>query len=426
MNRTALHSLLLLGAVGIGFSLGYLHTSRHSGPARRVLYYVDPMHPAFRSARPGIAPDCGMQLVPVYADSAADARADARQGGSGRVRIDPAAQQLYGIRLARVTRDSGQRVIRVFGRVAADETRVYNVNMGTDGYIKETHDDAVGDQVRKNQRLAALYSPDFLPLIGGYLSANERTVRDAGGQATASQNAASAVARADRLRDLGMSEAQIAEIAATRKIPEDVYVVSPADGFILSRNISPGQHYGARTDLYTIADLRQVWIIAEVFGADARPFTPGASARVTVPDTGESLAAHVSDVLPEIDPVTRAYKVRLVAQNPRFALRPDLYVDVELPISLASGITVPAEALLDSGLTRRVFVATADGTFEPREVQTGWRLQDRVQIVKGLEQGETIAASGTFLIDSESRLDTPTASLPVASAHSAGSGGSVD
>src|ERR1035441_8617002 len=148
--------------------------------------------------------------------------------------LDPAAQQLYGIRLAKVEMEAGQGAIRVFGRVVPDQTLVYRVNLGTDGYVKETHDDAVGNHVMKDQHLAIVYSPEFLAVAGGFLSANERT--SAGTAATKDNvapsttlNASSAQARADRLRNLGMSDSQIDEISKDRKLPENVYVVSPAD-----------------------------------------------------------------------------------------------------------------------------------------------------------------------------------------------------
>jgi RND family efflux transporter MFP subunit len=217
--------------------------------------------------------------------------------------------------------------------------------------------------------------------------------------------AASVQARADRLRNLGMSDAQIEEITVTHKLPEDIYVVSPTDGFILSRNISPGQRFERLTEFYRIADLRHVWIIADAFGRDAQAFRPGATAKVTNPDTGEMFHARISNVLPEVDSSTRVLRVRLEADNPAFALRPDMFVNVELSVPASLGLTVPVDALLDSGAAQRVFVEREDGSFEPREVETGWRSADRVQIVKGLRSGEKVVSSGAFLVDSEARLN---------------------
>ncbi len=415
MVRKALYLLPLVVVVAAGFALGHLRQNVKTQAARRILYYQDPMHPAYKSDKPGKAPDCGMDLVPVYAQDVAKAPPSDQAATDGDVQIDPTTQQIYGIRVTKVEKNSGQGTIRVFGRVEPDDTRVYRVNFGAEGFVKETHDDAVGDYVKKNQRIAVVYSPEFLSVAGGFLAANEHSPMTNFSSkenvaAFATQGAASVQARADRLRNLGMSEMQIEEISKNHMIPEDIYVVAPTDGFILSRNISPGMRFDRESELYRIADLSHVWIAAEVFGKDAAAFRAGTIARVTLPDTGETLQARVSDVLPEVDPATRTLRPRLLADNPGFKLRPNMFVNVEVPVSLPPGLTVPVDAILDSGLTKRVFVQTSQGHFEPRTVETGWKLNDRVQIVKGLHEGETVVSSGTFLVDSESRLQIASAS----------------
>ena len=404
--RKGLYLLLLIIGLMAGLAFGHLSARVHQNSARRILYYKDPMHPAYRSDKPGVAPDCGMDLVPVYADDAMPIAADQSSEG---VVIKPAIQQLYGIRLAKAEGDQGRGTIRVFARVAPDETQIYRINFGTDGYVKETQGDAVGQFVSKSQRLATVYSPDFLAVAGGYLAAHERdpmapNVATQNFVANASQEAASVQARADRLRNLGMSDVQIDEITRTRRLPEDIYVVSPTDGFVLTRSISPGMRFQRGSDLYTVANLSHVWIVAEVYGQAAQAFRPGAEAVVTMPDTAQTFKARVSDVLPEVDPVTRAITVRLEADNPGYKLRPEMFVNVAVPITLPSGISVPADAIVDSGTSKRVFVQTAGGAFEPRTVETGWEFGDRVQIAKGLREGETVVSAGTFLVDSESKL----------------------
>lgn len=411
MIKPGLYLLVLVTGLVAAFALGYARHDARMNAARRILYYVDPMHPSYHSDKPGIAPDCGMDLVPVYADEAGKAIISDREMtvGEGETEIDATSRQLYGIQLAKAVRDEGKGSIQVFARVMPDETRIYRVNFGTEGYVKETHGDAVGNYVTKNQRLATVYSPDFLAVAGGYLAAHERdqvapNAPSGNFVANNSLEAASVQARGDRLRNLGMSDAQLDEITRTRKLPEDVYIVSPTDGFILTRSISPGLRFERETDLYTIADLSHVWIVAEMFGRDAQAFRPGAVATATLADSNQSFRARVSDVLPEVDRATRTLKVRLEADNPEYKLRPDMFVTVSVPISLPHGITVPATAVLDSGISKRVFVQTSAGTFESRPVETGWQLGERVQIVKGLREGETIVSSGTFLVDSESKL----------------------
>jgi Cu(I)/Ag(I) efflux system membrane fusion protein len=193
-------------------------------------------------------------------------------------------------------------------------------------------------------------------------------------------------------------------MAESRQLPETIDLVAPADGFIVARNISPGQHFDRSMEFYRIADLTKVWIVADVFGTEVQNFRPGTVARVTLSDSGRTFSARVSAVLPQVDPTTRTLKLRLEADNPSFALRPDMFVDVELPVSLPAGLTVPLDALIDSGREQRVFVERSRGVFEPREVHVGWRSGDRVEIVDGLKEGERVVTAGTFLVDSESRL----------------------
>lgn len=397
-------SLLMI----LSYVAGWQHTARHataSTSARRVLYWVDPMHPDYKSDHPGIAPDCGMPLEPVYAEPVESAIGTASPMPPGAVGIDVEKQQLVGIRVATVQKTPGTEKVRIPGRVVADETRVYRVNMGVDGFVKETHDDAVGNFVKEDQRLAIVYSPEFLTIAGGYLSASERTqngtLKEGG---AASQGYAGVQNWADRLRNLGMSDMQIKELNQTRRVPEDIYVVSPVNGFILSRNIAPTERFERHTEFYRIADLSHVWILADIFGSEAQNFHPGAVARVTLADQGKTFTARVSNVLPRVDPTTRTLKLRLEADNPGFALRPDMFVDVELPVAMPAGLTVPVDAVIDSGREQRVFVERSRGVFEPRQVQTGWRSGDRVEIVHGLAAGERIVTVGTFLVDSESRL----------------------
>jgi RND family efflux transporter MFP subunit len=419
--KKAFFAISLLLAVSLGFLLGQSHTPRKASAraSRRVLYYVDPMHPAYRSEKPGIAPDCGMQLEPVYSEEMAMVAVSDMSAPSapGAVHIDSERQQVAGIRMATAERTSATRTVRIPGRVIADETRVYRVNAGVDGFVRETHNDTVGSRVKKDQRLAVVYSNEFTSAIGGYISASEQaqanTDKDNGGQ---TRSLLGVKTWADRLRNFGMSEAQISELGMTRRVPEGVYIASPQDGFIVSRSISPGLRFDRNMEFYRIADLSRVWIVADLFGSEAQYFHPGAAARITLPYLTRSFSARVSDILPQIDPSTHTLKLRLEADNQDLALRPDMYVDVDLTVATPPGLSVPGDAVLDSGLSKRVFVDRGNGYFEPRQVDTGERFGDRVQILRGLAEGEKVVASGTFLVDSESRLRSAegSASLPAA------------
>ncbi len=416
MKRITL-AILMVGALALSYGLGRHRTSRESSNhgGRRLLYYVDPMHPAYKSDKPGIAPDCGMQLVPVYGDDTGNVSpsAPAAQLSPETVSIDGNMQHMLGIEMATVETSGGNQVLRVVGRVVPEDTRVYKVDSGMEGFVRETYNDSVGTLVKKDQKLATYYGPESLAVASGYLAATERVPGAVGHEGSrtlpypgtlSKQGLSSIQGYSDRLRNLGMSGVQIEQMAASGQLPESVDVVAPADGFILARNITPGEHFFRSTEFYRIADLSRVWVIAEIFENEAQYFRPGAVARVTLPGQSKGLLARITDVLPEIDPATRTLQLRLEADNPHFALRPDMFVDVELSAPAPPGLTVPRDAVIDFGLTKRVFVERGNGVFEPREVETGWQFGDRVQIVTGLQAGERVVAAGTFLLDSESRL----------------------
>ncbi len=149
----------------------------------------------------------------------------------------------------------------------------------------------------------------------------------------------------------------------------------------------------------------------DLFENETQFVHPDLKVKVNLPQQGKSFYAPVSQVLPQFDPATRTMKVRLEADNPDYLLRPEMFVDVEFPVNLPAAVSVPVDAILDSGLKKTVFVDRGQGLFEPRQVETGWRLGDRVEILQGLSPGERIVVSGNFLIDSESRMKLAAAGM---------------
>jgi membrane fusion protein, copper/silver efflux system len=415
-------SLIIAGAFLAG-SLYHQHAfaGESSSAARKILFYVDPMHPAYRSAKPGTAPDCGMQLEPVYAGDAMARAAGSRDESSrpagavnagavnsGAVNISAEKQQRIGIKVSAVEKTSGTHSLRLFGRVAPDETKIYRVVAGMDGVTREISGVTTGSQVSKNQWLATFSAPELRAPIQGYLVSLDVIDRQKEGGANAPSQVKAAEEGAnqalDRLLNMGISPIQIEEIKRTHVTPTDLVVTAPAAGVVLARTLSAGQRFDKGTEWFRIADLSRVWILADVFEKDARYVRPGQIASVTLAAGSAAMSARVSDIVPQFDPNSRTFKVRLEMDNPGFALRPDMFVDVALAIALPSSVSVPVDAVLDSGLKKTVFVDRGEGYFEPREVETGWRFDDRIQIVRGLDVGERIVTSANFLLDSETRM----------------------
>jgi RND family efflux transporter MFP subunit len=209
---------------------------------------------------------------------------------------------------------------------------------------------------------------------------------------------------ADTLRNLGVSEVQLSEMRARRVLVQDIEVRSPVDGFVLQRSVSPGLRFDRGYEFYRIADLTRVWILADVYQHQLPFIRRGAKARITSAQDNQTFAANISDTEPIFDEATLTLKVRLDTTNPGLVLKPGMFVDVEFPIDLPATLAVPADAIVDSGIRKTVFVDRGNGYFEPRPVETGWRVGDQVEVIKGLMPGEQIVISGTFLIDSESRM----------------------
>ncbi len=406
-------ALMLLAAAFFG---GYAYRSMsHSSSAtntaaggRRILYYVDPMHPAYKSDKPGIASDCGMKLEPVYAGSAPAAPANDQSSlPMGTIRISPEKQQQIGVQYGTAEMTSGGQTIRAVGKVAYDETRLAHVHTKYEGWIDKVYVDFIGKLVEKGEPLLTIYSPDLLASQQDLLLARKakEVMKKSTLEGVIDQSETLFQAARRRLELWDFSEAQINRLLATGQPIKNVTVYSPIKGYVLDRKAFPQVKVMPDTDLYTVVDLSKVWIMADVFEGEAPNVRAGETARVTPSyDKSKSFLAKVSYIQPQVDPTTRTLKVRLDADNPANALKPDMYVDVTFRVDSAAALTVPAGAVLESGDRNTVFVDHGDGYLEPREVTIGEQRGDRIAILKGLKAGERIVTSGNFLIDSESQL----------------------
>jgi membrane fusion protein, copper/silver efflux system len=411
-------SIVILLLIGGGFAGGIWYarratvksadTSADSGE-RKILYWVDPMHPAYKSDKPGIAPDCGMKLKPVYAGEIPqeDHQNHTPAAVPGAFLISPEQQQLIGVTFSIAESASGGESVRAVGRVTADETRIMRVHSKIEGWIEKTQGDFIGQLVAKGSPLLSLYSPEMLATEQEFLLAlrARETMRSNPSQ-EAALNTDSLVAAARRRLELwDLSATQLEQVETSRTPIRAITLYSPADGYVTSRNAFPGQKVTPETELYAISDLSRVWIMADVFEVDLPKVGMGQTALVTpASGSGAGFSARVAYIQPQIDPTTRTLKVRLEADNPNLRLKPDMFVNVEFRIGVTGRITVPADAVVNTGTRQTVFVDLGDGRLEPRAVQIGDRIGDRIQILRGLRSGERVVSSGTFLVDSEAQL----------------------
>jgi len=415
----------LLVAIAAAFAGGYIYKAVKGSAAetaqkggRKVLYWVDPMHPAYKSDRPGVAPDCGMKLVPVYADGGASAAPpsanlkpvsanDISKMEAGTVQITPEKQQLIGMKYEQVEVGGGSRTIRAVGKVAIDETRIGHVHTKVEGWIDKVFVDFTGKLVKKGQPMLTIYSPDMLASQRELLlAAKAKTIMQNSALPSGFDQSESLLQATRRRLELwDLSEAQIDQVLRTGEPIKNITVYSPMTGYITDRKAFPQVKVMPDTDLYTIVDLSRVWVMADVFEYEAPNIHVGETARVSLQALpGKSFGARIDYLQPEVDPMTRTLKVRLNMENPGLMLKPDMYADVEFRVNIPSKLTVPADAVLNAGERQTVFVDRGNGYFEPRQVKIGEREGDRIQILSGLTQGERIVTSGNFLIDSESQM----------------------
>ena len=400
-------------ALGVGSFVGVTVRADRAGAARTSAHaapvYTCPMHPDHHSDHPGNCPICGMSLQADRAGDASGGDTVARALPPGTVRVSPDRQQAIGVQVGVVRRSAGTRLLRTTGRVVADENRTYPIVAAVSGWIRSVEGVTAGDTVKKDQVLASFFAPDpqFEMAQQSYYSSLEMLYRVGGTQSQTHESgrAVELLERvADGLRNLGVSNSQIREMARRREVVHDIRVESPVDGVVLKRSVTSGLRFDRGFEFYRIADFSRVWVVADVPGAQLRFVRRGVAARVTTPGESHTLPATLSTSEPLFDASTQTLKVRLEAANPRTALKPGMFVDVELPMDLPAGLLVPADAIVDSGLRKTVFVDRGNGCFEPRQVQTGGRIGDEVEVTRGLSAGERIAISGTFFVDSESRM----------------------
>jgi RND family efflux transporter MFP subunit len=369
---------------------------------RKILYWYDPMHPAYKSDKSGIAPDCGMTLVPKYAEDESMAKMP-----MGTVTITPEKQVLAGVRTAVVERKSLVRDIRTTAQIVADETRIAHVHVKVAGYVDKVYVDFVGQLIKKGQPLFTLYSPDLVSTQEEYLIAKRGnvTLGNAPFHEIAEGSQSLLQSARQRLKLWDISDEQIKDLDTTGKVSKYLTFYSPITGFVTGRKAFPQTSVTPDTELYTVSDLSTVWADADIYEYEV-PFVH-LGQRVTLTLSyypGKKYTGTISFIYPTVDPQTRTVKARVQIPNPGFALKPQMFADAQLHVDYGTKIIVPQEAVLNSGTEQHVFVVHDGGIFEPRKITVGPVVDGNAVILSGLKAGETIVVSGNFLIDSESGL----------------------
>lgn len=366
-----------------------------------------PMHPQIMQDHEGDCPICGMDLVPMTGTQALESPGPE---GLVTVQIDAQRRQLMGLRTAVVEPGDLGGDLRLPGRVALDETRLKKVTVKLEGYVERLHADFVGRPVSRGQVLFELYSPEFLNAQREYLVAQRTRASLAGTEQEARWLEIAGTARR-RLEFLDAPSSLLAQLDATGEVVRHLPVVSPISGVVTARNVAQGSWIGPSDAALEVADLSRVWVLADLYEQDLARVKPGMAAELEIPALGRTVAGRVAFLDPLLDPKTRTLKARLEFPNPGGELRPDMFGEVRLKVGSRRVLTVPLDAILDSGTRKIAFVDVGQGYLEPREVQVGQSGRDRIEVVDGLEAGEQVVTRAAFLVDSESRLQAALAEL---------------
>src|SRR6476661_3749188 len=323
------------------------------------------------------------------------------------IRLTPQRMQSIGMVLGKVESKPVNTELRFYGNVQVDERRQAYVQTRFAGWIRKVYADATGNFISKGQPLFTIYSPDLVSTEHEYLLAkkNSEALQQSKVSGVASGASSLFSAAKERLLQWEVSPAEIEELDQGGKAITDLTVNSPVSGYITQKNALPNMYVQPETMLYTIANLSDVWVLAQVFQSDAGRIKPGDPAEITVDAyPGRVFNGHVDYILPQLDMNTRTLPVRLVFSNPGLKLRPGMYVSVRAKLPMGRQLVVPASAAFHSGTKNLIFVYQGEGIIEPREVEFGPQVGDQIVVAKGLRREEQIVTSANFLIDSEAQL----------------------
>jgi Cu(I)/Ag(I) efflux system membrane fusion protein len=332
------------------------------------------------------------------------------------VEIPTDKQQLIGVKTVQAAIRPLHRVIRTVGRIEYDERKLATANTKIEGWIEKLHVDYTGRYVKKGEPLAEIYSPELVATQQEFLN----ILRWAGqGQSVKDERTAMLLvkdaqamldAAKERLRLWDISDEQIKKIETTGKPIRTLTIYSPVSGYVLQKMAVQGMRVMPGEKLFDVVDLSSVWVVSDIYEYELPLIKVGQTARISLSYfPGKEFSTRVDYVYPALAGETRTAKVRFTIPNPDGVLKPQMFTNVEIKINLGNRLAVPSEAVIDTGVRQIVYVDKGEGYFEPREVMTGLKVDELVEVTGGIKAGEKVASSANFLIDSEAQLKGVTA-----------------
>jgi len=358
------------------------------GTGSKVLYYHDPMVPGNKFDKPAKSPFMDMMLVPVYADTGAE---------SNTVTVSPRVQQNLGVRTAEVSEGTLSPQVSAVGNIAFNERDQAVVQARATGFVEKLHVRATLDPVRQGQPLADLYVPDWIAAQEEFLSV--RRMQGSG-------LAALVDGARQRMRQVGMSEAQIQLVERSGSTQPRITLTAPISGVVVELLAREGMTVMSGATLFRINGLSTVWANAELPESQAALVRPGARVKASSPAVpGVTFEGQVQALLPDVDASTRTLKARVALANPGSRLVPGMFVQMQFSDQRAGrSLLIPTEAVIQTGKRTVVLVAEEGGRFRPVNVAAGIESGGQTEIKRGLVAGQRVVVSAQFLIDSEASL----------------------
>src|SRR3990172_7646604 len=357
------------------------------------------MHPWYTSDKPGIAPDCGMDLVPVY---------EGEENVEG-IKIDPVTVQNIGVKIETVEKRKLERTIRTVGKVDYDETKVYSINTKIMGWVEKLYVDYTGKYVKKGQPLMEIYSPELVSTQEEYLQAIKYQKKMLTSSSTEAQRGYNDLIESAkrRLEYWDISEKEIADLEKRGTPNKTMTIYSPVGGIVTEKMVLQGQNIMAGMELFKISDLSNVWVIADVYQYEVPWIKNGQEIELNLSYLpNKSYKGKITYIYPFLNEESKTVKVRAEVRNTAsYDFKPGMFANVNIksPVSI-DAVAVPEQSLIRSGERTVAVISLGGGYFDPREVKTGVNASGYVQILDGIKEGEKIVTSSQFLIDSESNL----------------------
>ncbi|MCX6153558.1 MAG: efflux RND transporter periplasmic adaptor subunit [Candidatus Kapabacteria bacterium] len=386
-------SIIVLIAASISIYYVFIKKSAaqvHNVDAHKDIYTC-PMHPQIQVPNPGVCPICFMELIKQ------NGNANSGEDIGKTIKLTNNKLILANVSTIRVYKEDIRRQIVAYSSMEfADQNRRV-ISARFNGRIEKLFVNKTGDQISKGQALFEVYSPDIVQAQNELLIAMD-----------GKQNMSALINSARRkLQLFGLTDDQIKEIEDKREVMTNIKYHSPASGIVIEKKVQEGIYVNEGMTLFDIADMSELWNIAEIYETDLSAVSVGNSVKLMLQAyPGETYSGKVSFIYPVVNSQSRTVKIRSDISNAKGKLKPQMYGQTIFEHNYGRGLLIPAEAIIFLGRRNVVWIKKGEGEFEAREVVIGMKLGDKYQVLSGLEEGDEIAKTGGYLIDSESQLKT--------------------